>query len=79
MRRRYKWLIIVAAVVIVLVTIRLALPSIVRDYVNDQLMALEAYDGHVDDIDLALWRGAYRIDGIRIVKTGAEQRFTEAA
>jgi hypothetical protein len=36
-------------------------------------MALEAYDGHVDDIDLALWRGAYRIDGIRIVKTGAEQ------
>ena len=35
-------------------------------------MALDSYDGHVDDIDLALWRGAYRIDGIRIVKTGAE-------
>jgi uncharacterized protein YhdP len=73
MRRSYKWLIIVGAIVVVLVAIRLALPSVVRDYVNDQLMALEAYDGHVDDIDLALWRGAYRIDGLRIVKTGAKQ------
>ena len=40
---------------------------------TSRLMALEAYDGHVDDIDIALWRGAYRIDGIRIVKTGARQ------
>src|SRR5687767_2284417 len=36
-------------------------------------MALESYDGYVEDVDLALWRGAYRVDGIRIVKTGSKQ------
>src|SRR5690606_32096287 len=31
----------------------------------------EGYDGHLEDIDLSLLRGAYRIDNIRIVKTGS--------
>jgi uncharacterized protein YhdP len=66
-------LITLAVLVIALVALRLALPSIVRDYVNDKLQALEAYDGSVNDIDLHLWRGAYRIVGLNIVKTGAEQ------
>lgn len=73
MRRRDKWLIAVVVVIVVLVAIRAALPTVIRDYANDQLQALEQYDGHIDDIDLALWRGAYRIDGIRIVKTGGKQ------
>jgi hypothetical protein len=72
MRRRDKILIAFGVVVLLLVAVRLALPSIVLREANSRLMALEAYDGHVDDIDLALWRGAYRIDGIRIVKTGAK-------
>jgi hypothetical protein len=73
MRRRDKWLIAVVVVIVVLVAIRAALPTVIRDYVNDQLQALEQYDGHVDDVDLALWRGAYGIDNIRIVKTGGKQ------
>ena len=36
-------------------------------------MALKAYDGHIDDLDLALLRGGYDIKGIEIVKTGAGQ------
>lgn len=73
MRRRDKWLIAVVVVIVVLVAIRAALPTVIRDYANDQLQALEQYDGQIDDVDLALWRGAYRIDGIRIVKTGGQQ------
>lgn len=73
MRRRNEWLIAVVVLIVVLVAIRAALPSIMRDAVNDQLQALEHYDGHVEDVDLALWRGAYRIDNIRIVKTGGKQ------
>jgi hypothetical protein len=72
MRRRDNILIAVGVVVVLLVALRLALPSILLREVNSRVMALDSYDGHVDDIDLALWRGAYRIDGIRIVKTGAE-------
>jgi hypothetical protein len=70
--RRYKYPIVLAVVVAVLIAVRAALPFIVKDYVNGKLQALESYDGRVDDIDMALWRGGYRIDGIDIVKEGAE-------
>ena len=72
MRRRYQlvWILVVLAVL--LLAIRAALPSMVRDYVNDKLQALDSYDGRVGDVDLALWRGAYRLKDVRIVKTGAQ-------
>jgi hypothetical protein len=66
-------LVAIAIVVVLLVAARVALPYVVKDIVNRRLMALESYDGRVEDVDLALWRGAYRIDGIRIVKTGSRQ------
>ncbi len=74
MRRRDRWLIAIVVVVALLVAVRAALPSLVRDFLNDKLQALEGYDGHVEDVDLALWRGAYGIDDIEIVRTGASQR-----
>ncbi|HTU66378.1 MAG TPA: DUF748 domain-containing protein [Steroidobacteraceae bacterium] len=57
----------------VLVAARLALPYVVKDYVNEKLAALDSYDGHVGDIDIHLWRGAYSVDGMEIVKTGAKR------
>ena len=30
------------------------------------------YRGHIGDIDLAWWRGAYRINDLRIVKTSGD-------
>lgn len=66
-------MIAVAALIVVVVAIRAALPTVIRDYVNDQLQALEGYDGHIDDVDLSLIRGAYGIDNIVIVKTGSGQ------
>ena len=71
-RRRQKFLIALAVLAVALIGLRIALPSIVRDRANAALQALENYDGSVDDIDLHLWRGAYRIQGIRIVKTGSK-------
>ena len=73
MRRRNKWLIALAITIVVLVGIRLALEPILLDYANDKLDALPAYGGHIDDLDLALLRGGYDIQGIEIVKTGAGQ------
>ena len=49
------------------------MPYLVEDYANKKLAALDSYDGHVGDIDIHLWRGAYSIDGIEIVKTGASR------
>jgi hypothetical protein len=71
MRRRNKYLLILGIVVLLLVAMRLALEPILLDYANRKLDALEAYGGHIDDLDLALLRGGYSIQGIEIVKTGS--------
>jgi hypothetical protein len=67
-KRKRKRRIILLSVVGVLVIFRLILPWIVLKYVNNKLANLEEYYGHVEDIDIHLYRGAYEIRGIRIVK-----------
>ncbi|HET8692645.1 MAG TPA: DUF748 domain-containing protein [Steroidobacteraceae bacterium] len=73
---RYRLLWTVAIVVVVLVAARIALPYVLKDQVNKGLMALPNYDGHVEEVDVALWRGAYGIEGVTIEKTGAEKQAT---
>jgi len=70
MPRRNRVVLAVAVVAVVGIAARVALPHAVKDYVNRGLQRLETYEGRVDDVDLALWRGAYGIDGIRIIKRG---------
>ncbi len=63
-RRRRIWL----GIIVALVLFRIFLPYIVLHYVNKKLENLEEYYGHVEDIDIHLYRGAYEIRDIRIVK-----------
>lgn len=73
MTRKSKFAIGIGIVVVLLVAGRLAMPYVVKDYVNGKLAALDSYDGRVGDIDIHLWRGAYSIDAIVIEKTGASR------
>src|SRR4029079_5175182 len=73
MRRRNKYLLALAIVVVVIVGIRLAMEPILLRYANDKLDALPAYGGHLDAHDRALLRGGYALKGVEIVKTGAGQ------
>lgn len=57
------------SVPVLLIGLRIALPWILKSYVNYVLDRDPAYDGHVTDIDVALIKGAYTIKGIEIVKT----------
>jgi hypothetical protein len=64
-RKRTRRLLIVLGI---LLAIRLALPYVILYYANKKLATLDGYYGHVDDIDLAIIRGAYTIDDIYINK-----------
>ncbi len=66
MKRKYKILIGIA---ILLITIRLILPYVVLQYANKTLANMEGYFGHIEDIDLSLYRGAYTINDIYLNKT----------
>jgi hypothetical protein len=67
-RSRTFWALI--AIVALLVAARAVLPIYVERVVNEKLDELEGYSGRIEDVDLALIRGAYVIEGVRIVKTG---------
>ncbi|WP_437880364.1 DUF748 domain-containing protein [Pseudomonas sp. LRF_L74] len=69
MKRRYSLpLRTLLVLLIMLVILHLSLAYLVRGYLNDKLADMGDYRGHVTDVDLAWWRGAYRIKGLRIVK-----------
>ena len=63
---------IVAAIVVALVGLRLALPSLVKDYLNGQMAEMGVYQGHIHDVDIALWRGAYSLHEVEVVKIDQE-------
>ena len=64
-----RLLIAAAAIVLLLLGLRIALPFWLTDYVNRTLSQLEGYEGRVEGIDLHLWRGAYQIEGPAIRRT----------
>jgi hypothetical protein len=56
-------------ILILLIAIRIALPSICKYAINWTLEhKIESYQGHINDFDLALWRGAYQIEDLKIWK-----------
>lgn len=59
---------IILGIVVLLIVARLLLPYFVLKYVNKTLANLDGYTGHVSDVDIALYRGAYQIDSINIRK-----------
>lgn len=63
--RKYK---IILFVLLLLVALRIALPYIVLHYANKSLAGLKSMYGHIDDIDIALYRGAYKINDMYINK-----------
>jgi len=71
-KHRLRWKRILLITVVVLIVFRLFLPYIVLNFVNDKLAKIEGYKGHVEDIDLALIVGSYKIKDIKLEKTGGE-------
>jgi hypothetical protein len=59
---------IILIVLVLLAAIRLALPYVILSYANRTLADLDGYRGHIQDIDLAIIRGAYKIDSIYLHK-----------
>ncbi len=68
-RARRRLLVGLAAVVAALAALRVAAPVLVRHYVNGVLADMGEYQGHVEDVDLDLWRGACSVRGLTIAKT----------
>lgn len=60
--------VILIASISILIVIRLALPFLIQKYVNRTLNQLHEYRGHIGEVNLDLYRGAYQIENIEINK-----------
>lgn len=70
-RKKRRWKIILI-IVGALICVRVTMPFVVLHYVNQKLAALDGYYGHCDDIDLRLYRGAYVMNDVLIVKVDSK-------
>lgn len=73
MRKRYRtalWVLL--GIVAVLIILRVALPYIVLGELNGRMAHMGKYEGHVADVDIHLWRGAYSLDGLRVTKVSGK-------
>jgi len=64
-RRRRR---ILLSILVVLIAARIALPYVVLHFANKKLATLEGYYGHIKDIDISLYRGAYQIKDLFLKK-----------
>ncbi|AXE19177.1 hypothetical protein DR864_16160 [Runella rosea] len=65
---RNKKIRIITIAVGVLMLIRLLLPFFILRYANKSLATMPDYYGHIDDIDLSIYRGAYQINEMYLNK-----------
>ncbi len=64
-KKKVRVLLIIIAVLIVA---RIILPYVLLHYANKRLAAIDGYFGHVEDLDLSLYRGAYKLKNLYIDK-----------
>ena len=63
-KKSRKAVTIILVVLALIVAVRIALPYVILNFANKTLAEMDGYNGHIEDIDLALLRGAYKIDSI---------------
>ena len=61
-----------AVIIVLLVAVRMAFPTVVQHLVNARLQRIPGYTGSVAGIDLHLWRGAYTLHGLDILRQNGE-------
>ena len=65
MKKKY---IILISILVLLIVIRIILPYVVLHYANKKLANLDSYYGHIEDVDISLYRGAYIIKNMYLNK-----------
>jgi hypothetical protein len=76
-RRVRHWprrvVITVATIVVALVALRVASPYLVANRINHRLTNIPGYRGHVGNVSIHLWRGAYSLNGISIFRENGKE------
>lgn len=72
------WFIALLVIVAIAIGFRIALPSMITHYTNRALNGIEGFEGRIADVDVHLWRGAYTIHQLDLVKVDVAPKTGEA-
>ncbi len=61
-----RWPYWLALLLVAGIAARIAMPFAMKFWLNERLAALGNYRGHVEEVHIALWRGAYELHGVHI-------------
>lgn len=64
----------IIAFIVILIAARAALPWAIKTYANNVLDSIPGYYGEIEDIDVALWRGAYGVQNIQLLKRNGDAK-----
>ncbi len=67
-----RTVIVLGVIIVLLVAVRLALPAVLRSAINARLEKIPDYTGHVEHVGVSLWRGAYTLQHVAILKRNGE-------
>ena len=62
----HRWPVWLMTLLVLVIAVRLALPFAMKSWLNERLASLGNYEGHVDEVGVSLWRGAYQLRGVQI-------------
>ena len=68
-KKKYQ---ITAFVILLLIAFRIYLPTLVKNQINKTLATIPGYYGHVEDVEINLYRGAYVLNGLYLNKGTAK-------
>jgi len=71
-RNNRRIVISLSVALILLLGVRISLPYAAQWYINSTLSQPGNYDGRVGDVDIMLWRGAYRLQHVLLYKANGE-------
>ncbi len=71
-RKGLWWKITLGVIILLFIALHFILEPVALHYANKSLSELEGYRGHIDDIGIRLYRGAYQIHGLDIVAVNDE-------
>lgn len=61
-------LVALGILLVLVIALQLLLEPLVLRFANKKLDDMPGYKGHIEDVDISLWRGAYTIEGVRLQK-----------
>jgi hypothetical protein len=70
MKKKYKW---IGGAIILAIALRVSLPFLLQDRIVRSINEIKGYNGSVDNVDLQIYRGGFKVEKLKIFEEASEK------